>query len=88
MKKFTSEEILVNFKGAVCQYIDSIPHDIDVCPDGILVSWFVKNLQNCKACLFVPEYAGLYFECSFNGNTNEIYLDVYKKVENQVYHLK
>jgi hypothetical protein len=91
MKNFTSEEVLAKFKGAVCQYINNIDYDgydMSVFPDSLVVSWFVKNLQNYKACLYCPDCPGLYFECSFNGDKNDVYLDVYEKVENCSCHLE
>ena len=42
--------------------------------------WFVKALQNYKA-LFTT-FDGYYYEATYNGDKDELYLDVYKKEQN------
>lgn len=50
-----------------------------------LVVWRCKALQNYKA-LVTTNISGLqlYFEVTYNGDKDEMYLDVYKKFDNQV----
>ena len=46
----------------------------------VYVTWQCKTIQNLKALLGVGfEGDGLYFECTWNGDEAEGYLDVYKK---------
>lgn len=47
------------------------------------VVWQCKTLQNHKVILAAPTPDKFIFECTFNGDKNEMYLDAYDKVENQ-----
>lgn len=52
-----------------------------VCQKDVFIIWYCKTLQNWKAL------AGIYgrdeyFELTYNGDEKELYLDVYKKLEN------
>lgn len=42
----------------------------------------VKTLQNNKALLSTTLPDGIYYECTYNGDKKEMYVDVYKKWEN------
>ena len=46
--------------------------------------WCCKTLQNNKALLSTTLPDGMYYECTYNGNTDELYVDAYKKFENRV----
>lgn len=50
----------------------------------IYIVWFCKTLQNWKALVGTTLPDGRYYEVTFNGEKNEIYLDVYAKVDNLV----
>jgi hypothetical protein len=50
----------------------------------IYVVWSCKILQNNKALLSTSLPDGMYYECTYNGDKDEMYLDVYKKFENRV----
>ena len=46
----------------------------------VYVVWSCKTIQNFKALLGAPkEDDGMYFECTYNGDMHEAYLDVYRK---------
>lgn len=49
----------------------------------VFIVWSCKTLQNCKALLSTTLPDGMYYECTFNGDKNEMYLDAYKKFENK-----
>lgn len=49
--------------------------------DDIFVVWYSKTLQNRKA-LLATRFANYYFECTYNGDKEEMYMDVYDKVQN------
>jgi len=49
----------------------------------IYVVWSCKTLQNNKALLSTNISDGMYYEITFNGDKNELYLDAYKKQFNQ-----
>jgi len=44
--------------------------------------WFNKSLQNFKGLFVTIPLDGKYYECTYNGDKKELYLDVYKKEEN------
>lgn len=50
----------------------------------VYVVWSCKTLQNNKALLSTMLLDGMYYECTFNGDKNELYLDAYKKWENKL----
>lgn len=43
-----------------------------------------KALKNSKALLSTKVSDGMYYELTYNGEKDEIYLDAYKKWENKV----
>ena len=49
----------------------------------VFVVWFCKTLQNSKALLSTTVSDGMYYEITFNGDKQELYLDAYKKWENK-----
>jgi hypothetical protein len=52
--------------------------------DDIYIVWFCKTLQNWKALLSTDVITtGVYFEVTYNGDKNEMYLDHYTKVYNE-----
>lgn len=50
--------------------------------EDVFVVWSCKTLKNNKALLSTTVSDGLYYEFTFNGNKEELYMDVYKKWEN------
>lgn len=54
--------------------------------DDVYLVWCCKTLQNWKALMSTTLPDGMYYECTFNGDRNEMYLDAYKKFENQTIH--
>lgn len=59
-------------------------HD-QVEPSDIYIVWFCKTLQNWKALLSTDVIdTGIYFEVTFNGDKDELYLDHYTKTYNGV----
>lgn len=51
--------------------------------EEVFVVWYCKTLQNAKALLSTKLFDGMYYELTYNGDKNELYLDVYKKFDNQ-----
>ena len=50
--------------------------------DDVFIVWMCKTLKNSKAMASTTLFDGMYYELTFNGNTNELYVDAYKKWEN------
>lgn len=59
--------------------------EYNLTPEDVLVVWFAKTLQNWKALVITTLPDELYYEVTFNGDKNEIYIDTYVKVENRVF---
>lgn len=49
---------------------------------NVFVVWSCKTLQNYKALLSTVSGDGIYAEYTYNGDKQELYEDVYKKVTN------
>lgn len=50
--------------------------------DEVFVIWFSKTLQNWKCLVSTTVPDGMYYEITHNGDKDETYVDVYKKLEN------
>lgn len=72
-------------KNAIINYYKEngeITDNVDLSIENVYVVWMCKTLQNSKALLSTTLYDGMYFECTYNGDNNELYLDAYKKWKN------
>lgn len=78
----TKEFIKVCKKELARHYNDRVErfnHDITI--DDVYVVWYCKTLQNHKA-LLSTNVSGVYYEFTYNGDKEELYLDAYKKKSN------
>ena len=50
--------------------------------DDVFIVWMCKTLQNSKALASTTLFDGMYYELTFNGNKQELYVDAYKKWQN------
>lgn len=50
--------------------------------EQVFIVWMCKVLQNNKALLSTTLPDGMYYELTYNGDKDELYLDAYKKFEN------
>lgn len=56
---------------------------VDIELDNVFVVWSCKTLQNYKALLSTTVSGdGIYAEYTYNGDKQEMYEDVYKKLTN------
>jgi hypothetical protein len=72
-------------KNAIIQYYKEngeITDNVELSIKDVYVVWMCKTLQNSKALLSTTLYDGMYFECTYNGDKKEMYLDAYKKWKN------
>ena len=52
-------------------------------PEDVFITWFCKTLQNWKALAATDRLDGIYYELTYNGDKQEVYMDTYEKTENQ-----
>lgn len=56
--------------------------------DDVHIVWMCKTLQNNKALLSTTvDGDGMYYECTYNGNKRELYVDEYTKLRNRCFKL-
>lgn len=68
----------------VDKYVNEHLDKSEATPDfEVFVVWSCKTLQNYKALISTTLPDGMYYECTYNGDKNEMYLDAYKKFENK-----
>ena len=90
----TGEEFIGHVKRLVAEHTNAHPELVDeecsdamkrmtVQPENVYIVWSCKTLQNWKAIASTPRLDGLFYEVTYNGDKNEIYLDAYKKIENR-----
>ena len=73
-------------KGAVTRYANEHLDKADghqIGEGDVFIVWMCKTLQNSKALLSTTLFDGMYYECTYNGDKKELYLDAYKKWENR-----
>ena len=73
-------------KKAVVDYFNSHKESTDegrLEEEDVFVVWLCKTLQNNKALLSTTVWDGMYYEVTYNGDKNEMYLDAYKKWDNK-----
>lgn len=79
-----SEDFIAICETYVGAYVfDHLDKDADDIDFDIYVVWSCKTLQNNKALLATTLPDDMYFELTYNGDKNELYLDAYMKVENR-----
>lgn len=61
---------------------------LELSDKDVFVVWSCKTLQNNKALLSTTISDGMYYEITYNGDKNEVYLDAYKKWENKCISLR
>lgn len=71
-------EIVRNYIAEHLDKSDTVP------PFDVYTVWKCKALQNWKYLISSTLHDGMYYECTFNGDKGEWYLDAYKKFQNVV----
>lgn len=72
-------------KQELCVYVNNhldISDNAYITKDDIYMVWCCKTLQNNKALLSTTLLDGMYYECTYNGDKQEMYIDAYKKWDN------
>lgn len=81
------KEFVALVKKTVADYANSKLDKTDskkITEDDVFIVWMCKTLQNSKAMASTTLFDGMYYELTFNGNKQEMYVDAYKKWENFV----
>lgn len=68
----------------VADYTNRAAMDDIVSPNEVYIVWSCKTLQNWKALAATSLPDGMYFEITYNGDKDELYLDAYRKEANEV----
>lgn len=74
-----AKKIVVDYFNGQVEKTDNIK----ITEDQVYIVWFSKTLQNWKAMLSTTVSDGMYYEVTYNGDKQEVYLDAYKKWENK-----
>ena len=72
-------------KNLIVAYVNKHLDETDnkkITTEDVYVVWLVKVLQNNKALLSTTLFDGMYYEVTYNGDKDELYIDAYKKWEN------
>lgn len=81
----TNSEFVKLAKATVADYANSHIDKTDrkiITEDDVYIVWLCKTLQNHKALVSTTISDGMYYELTYNGDKNELYVDAYKKWEN------
>ena len=73
------KEIIVNYFNDRVEITD----DKKITLEDVYIVWSCKALQNNKALVSTTVSDGMYYELTYNGDKQELYLDAYKKWENK-----
>lgn len=68
-------------KGYIKEHLD--PSDLDTKEFEVYTVWKCKTLQNWKYMISSTLPDGMYYEVTYNGDKDEMYLDAYNKFENR-----
>ena len=71
-----NKQFIKQAKREVKQFLNTLDTTVD--DNDIFVVWYSKTLQNHKA-LLSSTISNHYFECTYNGDKKEMYVDVYTK---------
>lgn len=81
----TDIEFVKACKEIVRDYVNEPKADVEpvtITTDDVFIVWQCKTLQNWKAMVSTTVSDGRYYELTYNGDKEEMYLDAYKKERN------
>lgn len=73
-------------KDAVMCYANEHTYSADekkLTKSDVYIVWSCKILQNNKALVSTTRSDGMYYELTYNGDKDELYIDAYRKYENR-----
>ena len=81
-----NEKNFVNLcKKTIVEYVNNKldkSDGVSITEDNVYTVWMCKTLQNNKALMSTTLSDGMYYELTYNGDKEEMYVDAYKKWEN------
>lgn len=80
-----NDEFLKLVKKEIVNYFNNrveITDNKKITEEDVFIVWSCKTLQNNKAMVSTTVLDGMYYELTYNGDKQELYLDAYKKWEN------
>lgn len=73
----------MNEKDFAVRVRNIIANKYNIDPNEVYIVWMCKTLQNNKALLSTDISDGKYYEATYNGDKDELYLDTYVKEKNE-----
>lgn len=73
----------MNEKDFIVRVRNIIANKYNIDPNEVYIVWMCKTLQNNKALLSTPISDGKYYEATYNGDKDELYLDTYVLEKNE-----
>ena len=73
----------MNEKDFAARVRNIISNKYNIDPNEVYIVWMCKTLQNNKALLSTDISDGKYYEATYNGDKDELYLDTYVKEKNE-----
>ena len=73
----------MNEKDFIVRVRNIIANKYNIDPNEVYIVWMCKTLQNNKALLSTPISDGKYYEATYNGDKDELYLDTYVREKNE-----
>lgn len=61
---------------------------INIFMEDVFIVWSCKTLQNSKAILSATNKGAYMYEFTMNGDTGEIYEDIYDKIKHKIINIK
>lgn len=90
VRNMSEREFLDLCRSAIVSYVNEHTDKSDLVSikqEDVYMVWCCKTLQNNKALLSTTLPDGMYYECTYNGDNGEFYLDAYKKFQHICHHV-
>ena len=81
------QKLCINTLINYCNKMYDVTDKATISEDDVFVVWYCKTLQNHKALLSTTIPDGMYYEFTYNGDKQELYMDAYKKWQNVCYNV-